>query len=81
MGRCPPKPSGGRFIKEKCWISNRFVKGAGRYPTKPSGGRFIKENRWISNRFVKGARIVEYGPVPAEAVRGKIYKGKVLDFQ
>ena len=28
MGRCPPKPSGGRCIKEKCRISNRFAKGA-----------------------------------------------------
>ena len=53
MGRCPPKPSGGRFIKEKCWISNRFVKGAriveyGPVPSKAVRGRFIKEKCWIS---------------------------------
>ena len=33
-----------------------------------------------SNRFVKGARIVEYGPVRANAVWGKSHKGKVLGF-
>jgi len=27
MGWWPPKLSGSRFIKEKCWISDRFVMG------------------------------------------------------
>ena len=42
---------------------------------KPSRSKFIKEKYWISYRFVKVFRIVEYGPVPAKAVREKNHKG------
>ena len=48
--------------------------------TKPFRSKFIKEKYLISYRFVKVFRIVEYGPVPAKAVREKIHKGNTHGF-
>ena len=45
-------------------------------PPKPSGSKFINEEYQIYKRSVKVVRTVEYGPVPAEAVREEIHKGK-----
>ena len=70
----PPKPPMSKFIKEKYWMFNRFVKvlrivECGPMRTKAAQEPICIKTK-ISNRFVKIVRIMEYGPIARQSRPG-----------
>ena len=84
MGQGLSKPFWSKFIKEKCWISNKFVKGAVQVllVTLGAGGRSerVHFQRFGCHLVGSGVRLVEYMPTQPKAILEQTHKGNVLDF-